>query len=58
SGLKVTVQKYYTPNGVCINGEGLTPDYVVELPEEYKGYSAAPEKDDTQLQKAVDILSQ
>ncbi|MBR0105163.1 MAG: S41 family peptidase [Firmicutes bacterium] len=58
SGLKVTVQKYYTPNGVCINGEGLTPDYVVELPEEYKGYSAAPEKDDTQLQKAVEILSQ
>ncbi|MBQ7241902.1 MAG: S41 family peptidase [Firmicutes bacterium] len=58
SGLKVTVKKYYTPNGVCINGEGLTPDYVVELPEEYKGYSAAPEKDDTQLQKAVEILSQ
>jgi len=30
SGIKITIQKYYTPNGVCIHGVGITPDYVVE----------------------------
>lgn len=30
SALKVTTSRYYTPNGVCIHGEGITPDHVVE----------------------------
>ena len=30
-----TIQKYYTPKGVCIQGTGIAPDYEVELPEEY-----------------------
>ncbi len=54
SALKITIQKYYTPNGVCIQGTGITPDYVVELPEE-----AGPvitEDEDTQLIKAVEVL--
>lgn len=57
SGLKVTIQKYYTPNGVCINGEGLTPDYDVALPDGYSSFSYVPEDEDTQLQKAIEILS-
>ncbi|MBM6828714.1 S41 family peptidase [Anaerotignum lactatifermentans] len=34
SGINVTIQKYYTPNGTSIHGVGLTPDLVVEQPEE------------------------
>lgn len=30
SALKFTVQKYYTPNGQDIDGNGITPDIVVE----------------------------
>ncbi|WP_346698247.1 S41 family peptidase [Catenibacillus scindens] len=31
SAVKVTQSQYYTPNGVCIHGEGVTPDIEVEL---------------------------
>lgn len=47
SAIKLTVSKYYLPNGENIHGEGITPDYVVELPEG---------EEDTQLNKALEIL--
>lgn len=46
SGIKITIQKYYTPDGVCIQGIGITPDYVVENSDET----------DEQYNKAVEIL--
>ena len=58
SGLNVTIQKYYTPSGTSIHGVGVAPDEVVELPEKYKmtALTAIPEGEDTQLQKAVQVL--
>lgn len=58
SGLNVTIQKYYTPNGTSIHGVGITPDYEVELPEEYAQQINIPAEADTQLQKAVEVLSE
>lgn len=58
SGLNVTIQKYYTPNGTSIHGVGITPDYEVELPEEYAQQTNIPAEVDTQLQKAVEVLSE
>lgn len=60
SGMSVTVARYYSPNGVCIHGTGVTPDIEVELPEEYKGYSSEsiPDGMDTQLLKAIEVLTQ
>lgn len=58
SGLNVTIQKYYTPNGTSIHGVGITPDYEVELPEEYAQQTNIPAEADTQLQKAVEALSE
>lgn len=58
SGLNVTIQKYYTPNGTSIHGVGITPDYEVELPEEYAQQTNIPAEADTQLQKAVEVLSE
>ncbi len=33
SALKYTNSKWASPNGVCINGEGITPDIEVDLPD-------------------------
>lgn len=56
SAVKVTIQKYYTPRGVCIQGEGIAPDYVIELPEELKNALVITHDKDTQLQKAIEVI--
>lgn len=58
SGISMTVAKYYSPSGVCIHGTGITPDIEVDMPEEFKQYyaSSVPHENDTQLQKAIEIL--
>ncbi|MCI7658359.1 S41 family peptidase [Anaerotignum sp.] len=58
SGLNVTIQKYYTPKGTSIHGVGITPDYEVELPKEYAQQTNIPAEADTQLRKAVEVLSE
>ena len=57
--LKITTDAYYTPNNICIHGTGITPDHIVELPEEWKGRDVTliPKDADTQLQKAIELLS-
>ncbi|MBE7489600.1 S41 family peptidase [bacterium] len=35
SALKLTIARYYTPSGVCINSTGIKPDYVVEVEEDH-----------------------
>lgn len=59
SALKITASKYYTPNNICINKIGITPDIVVEQNDEYKNspVSSIPHEDDTQLKKAIEVLS-
>jgi len=56
SGIKVTTAKYYTPSGVCIHGIGIEPDYVVELPEALQNKLVIEPKDDTQFQKAIEVI--
>lgn len=55
SAVKVTVAKYYTPAGICINGKGIEPDYKIELPEDTMISGLEP-KDDLQLQEALELL--
>ncbi len=57
SAVKLTTQKYFTPNGNDIHGVGIEPDVTVELPDELKYEPVIPEDQDVQLQKAVEILS-
>lgn len=57
SGLKVTVEEYYTPNRTKINGVGIEPDEKVELPDSVENPLAVERKDDTQLQKAIELLN-
>lgn len=52
SGLKVTVEEYYTPNRNQINKIGITPDVEVASPET----TITEIEQDTQLQEAIKIL--
>jgi len=58
SGLKITISRYFTPSGVCIQGIGIEPDEKVEVPEQYKNkpVSDIPKGDDVQLQTAIQVL--
>ena len=58
SGMSMTISKYYTPNGISIHEKGIEPDIEVELPEKYKDsyISEIPRKEDTQLNKAIEVL--
>lgn len=56
AGLKVTVQEYYTPNRNKINGVGIEPNTIVELPEGAESHYNLEEIEDVQLQKAIEIL--
>ncbi len=47
--VKTTSAKWYTPNGTCIDGIGITPDYN----ESFMNFGAYG---DTQLEKAISLL--
>ena len=53
SAVKMTVSTYYTPNGRCIHGLGITPDVEAELDEGLKQMVVVPLEEDNQLQAAV-----
>lgn len=58
-GVKLTSAVYYTPKGRNINSIGLTPDAVVQLPEDVTaGTAPLTRETDTQLSMALDMLSQ
>ena len=50
SGVYFTIARWYTPSGVLIEGEGIEPDFVVEVPEDSRG--------DPQLEQAIDMLTE
>lgn len=56
TALKLTVSKYYTPNGSNIHGIGIEPDVEVELNAGLEYEVSVPKEEDNQLQKALDIL--
>ena len=59
SAINLSTMRYFTPNGVCLAGVGLTPDVIVEISdEEYVGlyYDSVSHEEDTQLQKAIEIV--
>lgn len=60
SGISITSAKYYTPNGTCVQGIGIEPDAIVEMPEEYSNQyiSAIAHSDDVQLKKAIELIGE
>ena len=55
--IKLTTSRYFTPAGICIHGEGITPDIVVELDEELATQYEITFEDDNQLQAAIKALN-
>jgi len=55
TGLKVTIARYYTPSGECIQGKGIMPDIVYDLPKELKD-KQLPIDEDPQIKKAIEVL--
>jgi len=51
SGINFTTARWFTPNGVLIEGEGITPDVLLDPIEEN-------EDDDIHLDRAIEILKE
>ena len=58
-GLKLTIAKYYTPNGRSIDGTGIIPDVEVdlEIPPQNQGELISGTFEDTQLKTAEELLA-
>lgn len=68
SAVKLTTAKYYTPNGINIQGTGITPDVEVDWPENAEEFTSPTqfndleqqewESKDVQMKKAREVLEQ
>lgn len=56
TAVKLTVSKYYTPNGNNIHGIGIEPDVIVELDESLENQVTVSKEEDNQLQAAIEVL--
>ncbi len=56
SGLKITTNEYFTPNRNAINKIGIKPDVEIDLSDKDKLNANLQDKDDDQLQKAIEVL--
>ncbi len=54
TAVKVTISRYFTPNGRNIHGTGIEPDVVCEFDGER--YYDSDGEDDNQLEKAIEVL--
>lgn len=58
SGLKITIEEYYTPNKNEINKVGIEPDEEIDLSNEVKEQGTYTDEEDNQLQKAIEIIKE
>ncbi|MGI6706227.1 MAG: S41 family peptidase [Clostridia bacterium] len=59
SGLKLTTSSYFTPKGRSIHEVGITPDVVVDFPEEFKkNPEPLTDENDVQLRKAIEVVKE
>ena len=56
ASFKFTVEEWLSPLGNSIDGNGITPDFEIELDEGY--YSNPVKENDNQLQKALEVLKE
>lgn len=55
---KLTIGKYYLPSGICIDENGIIPDYEVKFNDDLDSkYWLRTEVNDLQLKKAIEVLT-
>lgn len=52
--IKYTIQKWFTPSGKSIEGDGIAPTIEIEQSKEY--YDNPTKENDKQLQKAIEVV--
>ena len=57
SGIKITTEEYMTPNREKINKKGIEPNEEIKLPDTVKNVMKVKEEEDTQLKKALELLT-
>ncbi len=55
SAIQLTVARYVTPGGTIIDGEGVKPDYDVQLEMEVIDWDNVDPEFDSQLRKAIEV---
>ena len=59
AAFQITVAEYLSPKGNKVHEVGITPDYVVDLPENDNGtYDFADIEKDIQLKKALEVMEE
>lgn len=58
SGIKVTISRYFTPSGVCIQGIGIKPDIEIAAADKYINVpvSQIPRDEDVQYRTALEAI--
>ena len=56
SAVKLTISKYFTPNGTCIHGKGIAPDVEIEYDASKQTGEVYNKDQDNQLQKAIEVI--
>ena len=56
SAVKLTISKYFTPNGTCIHGKGIAPDVGIEYDASKQTGEVYNKDQDNQLQKAIEVI--
>lgn len=56
TGLKLTIAKYYTPDGKSISGKGVEPEFTVKQPKDLKTNFASKPEGDTQRNAGIAYL--
>lgn len=60
SAVKVTIARYYTPSGECIQKKGIIPNVVIDLTKQEKNIQnnvrALKPEEDNQLQKGIEVI--
>ena len=59
AGFQLTTAEYFTPKGTKVHEVGITPDFIVERPEDDSGsYDFADLEKDVQLKKALEVTKE
>ena len=56
TGMKITIQEYFTPSRAKLHKIGIKPDIELELPDDVNGQLTVEREKDNQLNKAIELM--